>query len=161
MSNPTPPTREARKKSDHDLRVKAETLTCRHFNGVQHDCCLAGVNYRVLAGEPRDGCMTRVPCLPWSDPKHGPMAECAKHETWTPDEAEQHVTEGDAAMQRHLRVFRAAHDDAKAKGLKRGHGGNSSLVCPICAGTLRYAVASVNGHVHARCETDGCVSWME
>ena len=150
-----------RKGRDHALRVKSETLTCRHFNGVQHDCCEAGVNYRGLAGEPRDGCMTRIPCLPIHEPKHGSMAACALRSLHTPEEAERMVTESEASMERHLGVFRLAHNDAKAKGLKRGNGGHSEMTCPICSGTLRYAVASVNGHMHAQCVTNGCVQWME
>lgn len=149
------------KESDRALRIKAETLTCRHFNGVQRDCCVAGVNYRVLAGEPMQGCMTRIPCLPFNDPKGGPMADCDKHSTWTLAEAEQMVTDSEESMQRHMRVFRAAHDDAKTKGFKRGKGGQSDMVCPLCTGVLRYSVAGYNGHMHAQCETKGCVSWME
>lgn len=147
--------------TDRELQIKAETLTCRHFNGVQHDTCLAGVNYRALAGEPMDGCMTRIPCLAWHEPKHGPMAVCDKRETWTREEAVTHAAANEASTQRHLSAFRIAHDDAKAKGLKRGHGGNSECVCPICQGVLRYSVASYNGHMHASCSTDGCVQWME
>lgn len=146
---------------DRALRIKAETLTCRHFNGMQHDCCLAGVNYRALAGAPMEGCMTRVPCLPFNDPKGGQMAVCGKHSTWTLAEAEQMVTDSEESMQRHLRVYRAAHDDAKAKGLKRWKGGQSDMVCHVCSGILRYSVAGYNGHMHAQCETEGCVSWME
>ena len=60
-----------------------------------------------------------------------------------------------------LVALRAAKADAAQKGYKRGHGGNSEMTCPICSGRLRYSVASVNGHVWGRCETDGCVTWME
>jgi hypothetical protein len=55
----------------------------------------------------------------------------------------------------------AAQSDAKIKGLKKGHGGQSTMACPICKGTLHYSVASVNGHLWGRCATDGCVSWMQ
>ncbi len=149
------------KDSDRALRIKAETLTCRHFNGIQHDDCKAGVNYRALAGEPMQGCMTRVPCLPFNDPKCGPMAVCDKRSTWTQAEAEQLVADGEAAMQRSMLAFRVAHDDAKSKGFKRGKGGQSSVPCPACGGSLHYSVAEYNGHMHAKCETEGCVSWME
>ena len=37
------------KDSDYAARVKAETLTCRHFNGVQHDC-FTDNNDRAAAG---------------------------------------------------------------------------------------------------------------
>lgn len=151
----------ARKETDHELQVKAETMTCRHFNGVQHDCCKAGVNYRGLAGEPALGCMTRIPCLLAWEPKGGPMAKCEKRDTFTHAEAEQMIIDREAAFASHMLVFRAAHDDAKARGLKRGHGGQSDMICPICGGVLRYSVAGYNGHMHAQCETEGCVQWME
>jgi len=28
-------------------------------------------------------------------------------------------------------------------------------------GALHYSVASYNGHMHGRCETEGCVAWMQ
>jgi len=33
--------------------------------------------------------------------------------------------------------------------------------CPACKGRLHLSQAAYNGHVHGKCETDGCVSWME
>ncbi len=146
---------------DRELQVKAESLTCKHFNGVHHDECRSGVNYRTLAGEPALGCMTRIPCLYIKEPKGGEMSVCDKRELPTLEEAEAHVAAGEAAIERHMKAFRAAHDDAKAKGLKRGNGGSSSLACPVCGGTLRYNVADYNGHMHGQCDTEGCVQWME
>lgn len=35
------------------------------------------------------------------------------------------------------------------------------IECPKCKGKLHLSQASYNGHVHAHCETKGCVSWME
>lgn len=34
------------------------------------------------------------------------------------------------------------------------------IECPICSKKLGYLIAS-NGHVHAKCETKHCLSWME
>lgn len=65
-------------------------------------------------------------------------------------------------LQNMLTALAEAKKDAKAKGLKCGNGGAGSLPCPVCkTGTIRYSVASVNGHMMARCSTAGCVSWME
>ena len=62
----------------------------------------------------------------------------------------------------HSLAHRAAHDDAKTKRLGKGHGGADSVECPVCkAGRIYYRVAGDNGHMHARCETEGCVMWME
>lgn len=33
--------------------------------------------------------------------------------------------------------------------------------CPICDGKLHLSQSSYNGHVHGKCETEGCLSWME
>jgi hypothetical protein len=35
------------------------------------------------------------------------------------------------------------------------------IECPKCKGRLHLSQSSYNGHVHGRCETEGCVSWME
>lgn len=56
----------------------------------------------------------------------------------------------------------AAQADATKCGFRKGHGGQSSLQCPICKrGTLNYSVASYNGHMWGKCSTDGCVGWMQ
>jgi len=40
--------------------------------------------------------------------------------------------------------------------------GAGVMDCPICkTGKLKYSRSSYNGHVHARCSTEKCVSWME
>jgi len=40
--------------------------------------------------------------------------------------------------------------------------GAGIMNCPICnTGKLKYSRSNYNGHVHARCSTDGCVAWME
>ncbi len=38
-----------------------------------------------------------------------------------------------------------------------------SITCPICGvvGALRFRRAASNEHVHAACQTPGCVQWME
>lgn len=35
------------------------------------------------------------------------------------------------------------------------------LECPVCKGKLHLSQSSYNGHVHGKCETEQCVSWME
>jgi hypothetical protein len=80
----------------------------------------------------------------------------------TREEAEQEYREEEEAFARARLAHRAAHDDAKAKGFRKGQGGADSIPCPICTtGRLYYRVAAYNGHMHAKCETEGCVSWME
>ncbi len=33
--------------------------------------------------------------------------------------------------------------------------------CPICKGRLHLAQAASNGHTQGKCETSGCLSWIE
>lgn len=35
------------------------------------------------------------------------------------------------------------------------------IECPACKGRLTLSQSSYNGHVHAHCATENCVSWME
>lgn len=55
-------------------------------------------------------------------------------------------------------IARKAITDVHGKA--RGYQGK--MVCPICEkGTLHYSCASTNGHIHAKCTTHKCVTWME
>lgn len=48
--------------------------------------------------------------------------------------------------------------------IKKEHKGkawNGIEVCPACNGKLHMTHSSYNGHVHGRCETEGCLRWME
>lgn len=40
---------------------------------------------------------------------------------------------------------------------------SNAIPCPVCeTGTVNYTYAGkVNGHISARCSTEGCVQWME
>lgn len=38
---------------------------------------------------------------------------------------------------------------------------DETIECPVCKGRLHLSISGYNGHVHGRCETSGCVAWME
>lgn len=44
---------------------------------------------------------------------------------------------------------------------KKPWGKAAVIDCPACKGRLHLSQAAYNGHVHGRCETAGCVNWME
>jgi hypothetical protein len=114
---------------------------------------------RRLTLEPALG--ITMPCIP----KHingRKTWKCDLFEIMSQADAEKEADERIVIMNRGATVRHAAHEDAKAKGLGKGHGGYGSLKCPGCeSGTLQYSVASYNGHMHGRCSTKGCASWME
>lgn len=87
---------------------------------------------------------------------------CERFEIMSVEDAEAEARGRVAEVERTEKALGAAKDHAKAQGFGRGKGGRGELACPCCdGGTLRYSVASYNGHMHAKCTTQGCVSWME
>ena len=44
---------------------------------------------------------------------------------------------------------------------KPPRGKQEIIECPACKGRLHLTQAASNGHVWGKCETKGCVSWME
>lgn len=135
---------------------------CRHFDGSVRETCKAGVNYRQLVGGPDLGWALRLPCLARrTTDLTVERVPCDQRSVCTQAEAEQKANRHLERMERLARALAAAKDDARINGFKNGRGGAGEIACPICDGRLRYSVAGVNGHMWARCDTAGCVSWME
>lgn len=139
---------------------------CVHFTGlrgpgmVKHEACAAGVRYddvtvdhapmtyKDSSGTPHQSTKSR-PC-------HGRYNHCgvicAKRETPTREAAEEHVREGDRMVANYVKARGAITASKKKSG---------SVDCPICTtGALNFGIAP-NGHIHAKCNTEGCVAWME
>jgi hypothetical protein len=130
--------------------IRHRMLNCRHFNGVQHDTCEAGVNYRDI----KVGTGWGLPCIPHDIKADG---TCAKFCTRTREEAIAEIDEWDAAI---VRVATCRRAIVEKHGKNRGI--QAEMACPTgCGGTLRYSIAQVNGHIHAGCTTATCARWME
>lgn len=140
--------------------IKKATTNCRHFNGIQNDCCSAGVNYEQL----REGDRYALPCLKnfvnlgKLDP-----AMCEKFAVMTQEEAEKYADDTVDQSTKTMAAMAAARDHATKAGLKKGNGGKGHMPCPIkgCPGILFYSVASYNGHLWGRCDTGTCIAWMQ
>lgn len=136
---------------DFQGRAKKKSETCVHFNGVQNEHCRAGVAYESFE---RPG----IPCM--TDFCKGQV--CAQRHFPTPEEVQEMIAADEAAFERTSKAISAVAKDAKSKGLKKRSGGQSSIPCPVCeTGTLAYSVSGYNGHIHGRCDTPGCVWWMQ
>ena len=140
-------------------RLRQIMTTCVHFTGIQNETCKAGINYRTLVGGPDLGWARKIPCCGAFHDE--PKAKCESQKLPNEAEATLELQEENILIDRHKRTIHAAHAHAKEQGYGIGKGGVGALPCPICGGLLRYSVASVNGHMHAACTTDGCVRWME
>lgn len=142
---------------------------CKHFNGDHHNkTCGAGVAYADVTPEPTrtQGLALRRPCRsrPFGHPNSSPaqLAEfakrgtCAKFQLPTAEE----LTE----FERHVQDYSRKCTNARLAIMEHLNSFPESrhFACPICAtGTLRFSIASCNGHIHAQCTTKECVSWIE
>lgn len=129
---------------------------CVHYRSPSdHDNCQAGVRY----DEVRDDTVTkgwRLPCF-----RESTAQPCPKCEFPTPEAVAEEVAAIEQSFQRSNSAMHACSADAQQRGFRKGHGGAATIVCPVCGGTLHYSVASYNGHMHGRCETEGCAAWMQ
>lgn len=144
-----------REEKLRDQFIKSALSSCKHFNGIQNKVCKAGITYMQNSSE------IAMPCIPGliHDRK---TWECDQFAIMTREQAEQEADDDIRAMNRTITARIDAKDHAKKLGYGKGRGGVGSLKCPCCEdGHIQYSVASVNGHMHARCSTGGCVSWME
>ena len=137
-------------KKTLDEHIAKRLNKCRHFNGVQHRACLAGVVYKDVEG---------FPCF------FGKGRDtCASRERWTEEEARAQEEE----TQRQIKLFIERMSVVRPAivkhiGRRKKQFVKDKLECPICkTGTVAYTYAGhYNGHIHAACSTEDCVSWME
>ena len=121
------------------------------------DTCKAGVSYELFKGMPFE--MRPCFCKPGNDPNAG----CSLMEMPTPEQLAAEEEEINKRIEM-LGKARKAIVDSLGGPWKRGMLGVSGKIdCPVCGGaqSLSFSRAGYNGHIHAACATEGCVSWME
>ena len=97
--------------------------------------CEAGVTLRDLAGEPKDGWCTRLPCRgEWRvRPAHGPTASCSLFSAPTRAEIETEEAETEAMIAEAEERFRKL--DPVREQIKRENKGRTvrgEVACPVC-----------------------------
>lgn len=140
------------------MKRKSATF-CNHYRAmVEHDACEAGISYDTFKGMPFD----KRPCFR-KDRYEAVRPGCDLVEF--PTDAE--IDETEAWMKERfvkIALARAAIVEACGGAWKRGMPGLTGVIdCPGCSQhmTLHYSRAGYNGHIHAKCDTPNCVSWME
>ena len=136
------------------LQMEREAKTCLHFTGIGNDQCKAGIRYDSLIkkGESFKSLLLTCPCF-------GLMAvsNCAKYQAIG---MESVIKEHEESKLRFNQTNLARNAIVQASEGKRAVRG--AISCPVCStGSLQYSIAGYNGHIHARCSTEGCVAWME
>ncbi len=136
---------------------------CRHFNGIQSKTCRAGVKYAdvKIPGIEVNGMVQRytIPCF--RDQGNG--EGCDKCEWFSEAEADKQVEDAGKMFDRTM-VARAAIVAYLGGPWKKGMEGSGGVIdCPVCNGKalLHFSRSGYNGHIHAKCESLGCVAWME
>lgn len=134
---------------------------CIHYRGISDGkggtvtTCEKGVEYSTF----RPGGFHRQPCFLTKTGESKPDVQPCEHlRRPTPDEIAAHEQWSEQRMQKMFSVLKAI------KPWRDKHKGRShaeTIECPACKGNLHLSISSYNGHVHGRCKTEGCVSWME
>jgi hypothetical protein len=134
-----------------------QTIFCKSFQSMsEHGECKAGVCYEKLKGIP----LKERPCFMSGKTLKAPggcdLAEFPTKEEIETEDAEfakrfEDVGKARAAIVAHLGPW------------KKGVGGRGRIDCPVCNQrlSLAFSQAGMNGHIHARCDTQGCVAWIE
>ena len=122
---------------------------CKHYNGTVNAACKAGVNYDAIKD---------VSSIPYrwicTDPQSTvPCDLCVRR---TPEEIRE---------RKEYLLDRLKHMDAAFAKIRpfrqRGKTTTGVIECPKCKGRLHYSISGYNGHIHGKCETDGCLSWIQ
>lgn len=88
------------------------------------------------------------------------LASCPKWQRRTIEQAEQRADELDAALGR-MRIVGPIVAKWRTWTKKNRVTKRGVIECPVCKGRLHLSQAAYNGHVWGKCETNGCVEWME
>jgi hypothetical protein len=168
---------------DREKTIEWTMRYCQHYDpsGVMmvggkepHGKCKAGVVYLDQFGRaPKDdpgshiegigyyesaGIFQRMCCTDGGKrSEEQQLAMCPKWLRSTREMGEARADDLDSSMERFRLVMPVV-----AKWRKKPPRGKTEVIeCPACKGRLHLSQASSNGHVHGKCETSGCVSWME
>lgn len=141
------------------LKQQIETK-CIHFNGIMEKRCRAGMVYDEIDAGNRVAYRAKLPCH--KPDKHLPEGEtqCAcPHVEFPSEEEVQRQLDDHEAHIKKMRLALEVIDPIRKE--QEGKNWRGVIECPNCKGKLHVSHAACNGHVHAKCETEGCVAWME
>ena len=130
---------------------------CKNYRGMhQIKQCKAGVVFTTLehygTKEFRDSC----PCFSSSG-----TGSCEFKTYPTAEEMAEEARKIAESMTNMLKARVAIVNDCGE--WVQGCSSAGRIDCPVCGRSkeLQYSRSGYNGHISARCDTDGCVAWME
>lgn len=140
-------------------RIAFEMNYCQHYKrGKGADMvCSAGMDIETIKSVPVGKNQIRWgPCIEGHLLKN-PNDHCQK---WIRRTREQGEKRADS-IEKSINMMMVVAPVVNLWRRKEPIGKVEVIECPQCKGRLHLSQAAYNGHVHAKCETDGCVSWME
>lgn len=139
-------------------KTRARATFCNHYRAMsEHKTCAVDVPYDKFQGMPFD----QRPCFR----ERGETTRCGCDLVEYPTAEEIEAADKEMAKRfENICKARLAIVDSCGGPWKRGMPGVSGRInCPVCsaARSLNFSRSSYNGHIHAKCDSDDCVSWME
>ena len=166
-------------------RIAHEMMYCQHYDpsGITmiggkkpHGHCKAGVVYLDQFGRaPKDepsslldgryyesaGIFKRICCTSGNErSQEEQIAACPKWLRRTREHGEQRDDEINAALER-MRIASKVVGPWRTWTKTNRVAKKEVIECPVCKGRLHLDQSAYNGHVWGKCETEGCLSWME
>lgn len=129
---------------------------CIHYrNPMQSDGCGAGVPFERI----RPLTFSQRPCYLNDQSQSKPSAHPCEH-LRLPSAAEiaEFERETEEEIQNFETVLRIVNPWRKQHARTDHH---EVIACPKCNGKLHLSINSYNSHVWGKCDTDGCLEWME
>lgn len=134
-------------------RPRAATHHCRHYS---YEPGLAG-GPRCKAGVDLTAPGSTAPCMPDVD-----MSACLFRFEYTDDERATWEAWRNERAARTIAIMALIPGSSRDKKNRPEWGKSGSFPCPACeTGTVQWARARSNGHLHAGCSTKFCFGVME
>lgn len=145
-----------------------DKFTCKHFCGLRDKKCNAGIAYDDVTPRPKEpGCALRIPChLPGKfdglsarqREEENKRGTCEKFELPTDAEIAKYNADVKRIVEMHMKSVPFA---AEMRKKYREKGFADIVECPICRGRMHFTVSNYNGHTSGKCETEGCLNYIE
>jgi hypothetical protein len=131
---------------------------CIHFNGTSNPFCEKAVRYEDVTD--RSATPASMPCIAKYNTNG---SKCELLQLPTAEEIAADRKELDERVEKMVRAREAIVAACGGKWKEGMPGSQGRIDCPACGkpNTLGFIRSGRNGHIHARCWTEGCVSWME
>jgi len=145
---------------DRESTIAFEMNYCQHYKPLGANInCLAGVDIDKKFDSKTPGIFKRIPCHKGHEKYEDPTTECVKWVRRTKEMGEDRANR----VEKSFEMLAVAFADPSISDWRNKEpiGKAGVIDCPVCKGKLHLSQAACNGHVHGKCETKDCLSWME